>query len=207
MDLQATNNINDTTPREILSKSYSDNHLEQDGGQSLSSVKIEMGSKFHFYFPNFNSRRKAVVKHDIHHLLTGYSTTLKGESEISMWEIASGCKAYKAAFLIDTSGAMLGFLINYWSILKAFARGRRTKNLYHDMFTTEQALDMKVSGLRHQLLLDEYPIDTQPTFTDFILFNLFALYGLVYSVILWVFIPFIVFYSIYIELKTRFAHN
>lgn len=206
MDLEAINNINDTTPREILSKFYADNHLEQDGGQSLSSVKIEIGPKFHFYFPNFNARRKAVIKHDIHHLLTGYSTALKGESEISIWEIASGCKTYKAAFFIDTSGAMLGILINYRGILKAFARGRRTKNLYHDMFTTEQALDMKISDLRHQLLLDEHPIDTKPHLTDFILFNLFALYGLVYSVILWAFIPFIVFYSIYVELKIRLLH-
>jgi len=204
--LQAINNIDDTAPREILNKFYSDNHLEQDGGNSLSSVKIEMGSKFHFYFPNFNARRKAVIKHDIHHLLTGYNTTLKGESEISMWEIASGCKTYKAAFFIDTSGAMLGFLINYWGILKAFARGRRTKNLYHDMFTAEQALDMKINDLRQQLLLDEHPIDTKPSLTDFILFNLFALYGFVYSVILWGFIPFIIFYSIYVELKTRINH-
>ncbi len=205
--MQATDNINNSTPREILSKFYSDNHLEQDGGNSLPFVKIELSPKFHFYFPNFGARREAVIKHDMHHLITGYSTTLKGESEISMWEIASGCKTYKAAFFINTSGAMLGFLINYWGILKAFARGRKTKNLYYDMFTTEQALDMKVSELRHQFLLDEHPIDTKPTFMDFILFNLFAIYGLVYSVILFAFFPFIVFYSIYIELKIRLAYN
>ena len=205
--METTQNIDDTTPREILSKFYSDNHLEQDGGNSLSFVKIEVSPKFHFYFPNFDSRREAVIKHDIHHILTRYNTTLKGESEISMWEIASGCKKYKAAFLINTSGAMLGFLINYWGILKAFARGRKTKSLYYDMVSTEQALDMKVGELRHQLLLDKHPIDTKPTLTDFILFNLFALYGFIYSVMLFAFIPFIVFYSIYIELKTRMTRS
>ncbi len=204
--MQATNNIDDTTAKEILSKFYSENHLEQDGGNSLSFVKIEISPKFHFYFPNFNARREVVIKHDIHHLLTGYNTTLKGESEISAWEIASGCKKYTAAFLINTSGAMLGFLINYWGILKAFARGRRTKSLYYDMVSTNQFLDMKVSELRHLLLLDEHPIDTKPNFIDFILFNLFALYGFVYSVTLLVFLPFIAFYSLYIELKTKPAH-
>ena len=81
--------MDDLTPREILSKFYADNHLAQDGGQSSSFVKIELTSKFYFYFPNFNARRRAVVKHDIHHLLTAYETSVWGESEISAWEIAS----------------------------------------------------------------------------------------------------------------------
>ena len=75
--------MDDQTPREILSKFYADNRLEQDGGNSSSSVKIDLTPKFYFYFPNFDARRKAVVKHDIHHLLTGYETTVAGESEIS----------------------------------------------------------------------------------------------------------------------------
>ena len=71
------------TPRELLDQFYTDNNFGDDGGQASSSVKIEITPKFAFYFPNFDARRKAVLKHDIHHLLTGYETSLSGESEIS----------------------------------------------------------------------------------------------------------------------------
>ncbi|HXD93511.1 MAG TPA: hypothetical protein VNX01_09875 [Bacteroidia bacterium] len=193
----------DKTPREILNKFYTEHNLDADGGQSKSYVKIDITPKFHFYFPNFDARKKAVIKHDIHHLLTEYETTVAGESEISAWEVASGCKSYWAAFLIDVSGAMLGILVNFLGVLKAFARGRRTKNLYHDKFTTEQALDMKISDLRAAYDLDKHPKDTKPSFTDFILFMLFVFFGGIYSLCLWIFLPFIILYTIYIEMITR----
>ena len=146
----------DKTPREILNKFYSDNDLEQDGGVSSASVKIKLTSWFHFYYHNIKSRNRAVLKHDIHHLLTGYDTDLWGETEISMWEIASGCKSYRGAFFVDVSGAMLGIPWNISGVLKAFARGRKTKNLYHKKFTNGQALDMKISELQQHLLLDKH---------------------------------------------------
>ncbi|HWY35432.1 MAG TPA: hypothetical protein VNX68_12360 [Nitrosopumilaceae archaeon] len=194
--------MEDKTPREILERFYKDNNLELDGGQSSPSVKIEITKNFRFYFPNFNARRKAVIKHDIHHLLTGYSaSSISGESEISAWEIASGCKKYWPAFLINTSGVMIGVPINFVGVLKAFSRGRKTKNLYHDMVTTDQALDMKVSELKKLLLLDEYKINASPAFTDFILFSVFALFGIVFSVLSLMFLPFILIYSVYTEIK------
>ena len=193
----------DKTPREILSKFYENHKLDADGGQSKAYVKIDIAPKFHFYFPNFDARRKAVIKHDIHHLLTEYETTVAGESEISMWEIASGCKSYWAAFFIDASGAMLGILVNFWGVLKAFARGRKTKNLYYDTFTTEQALDMKISDLRAAFELDIYTKDTKPSLADFILFMIFVFFGTIYGICLWIFLPFIILYTIYIEMITR----
>ncbi len=161
-----------------------------------------MTPKFHFYIPNFNARRKAVVRHDIHHLLTNYDTTISGESEISAWEIASGCKNYWAAFFIDASGVMLGISFNFQGVLKAFARGRQTKNLYHDQFSTDQALDMQISDLRRQLYLDKYTKDTKPTFIDVIMFLTFALFGAIYSFSLAILLPLIIIYSLYINLST-----
>src|ERR1043165_851404 len=122
--------MNDQTPRQVLSKFYTDNHLDQDGGNSKSFVKIEAAPKFHFYIPNSDPRRKAVPIHDVHHIISGYKTTFKGECEISAWEIGSGCKKYWFALLIDTSGVMLGIPLYFKSVLRAYARGRRTKNLY-----------------------------------------------------------------------------
>ena|ERR1700741_3283379 len=186
------------TPREVLTQFYLDNNLELDGGQSSKHVKIDVSKKFSFYFPNFNARRKAVIKHDIHHLLTGYSaSSLIGESEISAWEIASGCKSYWAAFLIDTSGIMIGVPLNSVKVLKAFARGRRTKNLYHDMFSTDEAMDMQIEELQRKLQLDLHTKDTNPTFSDVVAFLGFLLFGGIYSILSLIFLPFVVFYTLY----------
>jgi hypothetical protein len=193
--------MNDSTPREILSKFYADNNLDFDGGQASSSVKIEMTPKIYFYFPNFDARRKAVLRHDIHHLITGYTTTLTGESEISAWEIASGCKNYWAAFFIDTSGLMIGIPFNFFGVLRAFARGRRTMNLYHNTISVEQAMDMKVLDLKKQFLLDVHEIHTKVSFVDLLLFAAFALYGVLFSLATLLLLPFIILYSSYIFIK------
>ncbi len=196
--------MEEKTPREILEQFYKDNHLELDGGQRSSSVRIEMSKKIYFYFPNFDARRKALIKHDIHHLVTGYSaSSLAGESEISAWEIASGCRKYWAAFLIDTSGFMLGIPLNFRNLLKAFARGRRTKCLYHDTLSNDEALDMKMDALRSYLLLDQHPKDCRPTLVDFLLFSLFAFWGLLVSTLSIVLIPFLVFYTIYMTFSSK----
>jgi hypothetical protein len=196
-------NIEQQTPRELLQQFYIDNNLGLDGGQKSSSVKIELTPNFNFYFPNFDARREAVIKHDIHHLLTGYDTSIIGESEISTWEIASGCKKYWAAFLIDTSGVMVGLPFSFPRVFKAFARGRRTKNLYHDIFSNETALDMKISELREVLNLNHNPKNIAPNLTDVILFTLFVFYGAIYSILLLVTLPLLLLYSIYIGISNR----
>ncbi len=193
--------MNDKTPRELLQNFYKENNLPVDGGVNLSNVKIEFTKKIHIYFPNFDARRKAVVKHDIHHLLTGYETNVWGESEISAWEIGSGCKKYWAVFFIDTSGTMLGIPIKFRRVLKAFARGRKTKNLYHDSIPTEVAMDMKICELQSVLYLDKYHKNSNPGFIDFILFLTLILFGEIYSIISLLFLPLIIFYTIYIKLK------
>jgi hypothetical protein len=193
--------MNNETPRDILNHFYKKNNLGEDGAIDDSNVRIEMSPNFHFYYPNFSARRKAVLKHDIHHLLTGYSTSLKGECEICAWEIGSGCKKYWAAFVLDTGGIMIGIPFYFSGTISAFARGRKTKNLYDDLITNEQALNTTISTLRSNLLLDKFASETKPSLIDFILFFLFSLYGLIFSIASLVLLPFIFIYSIYILFK------
>ena len=47
-------------------------------------------------FPNTRSRKRAVPMHDLHHVATGYGTSLVGEAEIGAWEIAGGCGRFAA---------------------------------------------------------------------------------------------------------------
>jgi hypothetical protein len=191
------------TPREILNKFYQENHLGEDGGDSLAYVKVELSKGFHFYFPNFDLRRKAVILHDIHHIVSGYSTDIFGESEISAWEIASGCKKYWVAFAIDTSGVMIGIPINFTKVLKAYARGRRTKNLYHETIALQKAMDTPVDELKKQLQLDVHEKYVKPRFWDFLSFAAFSLFGLIYSILSLTLLPFIILYSIYTEIRIR----
>ncbi len=85
----------------------------------------------HLYIPNSRSRRRAVPLHDLHHVLTGYPTTFLGEAEIGAWELASGCRDCWAAWVLNAGAAAVGFLfLNPRAVVRAFARGRRTRNLY-----------------------------------------------------------------------------
>ena len=75
--------------------------------------------------------------HDLHHVLTGYQTNLRGESEIAAWELASGCRRMPAAFVLNVFALAIGALIAPRMVLRAWARGRATKNLYsHDTVAT-----------------------------------------------------------------------
>ena len=81
-------------------------------------------------FPNTAGRVRAVKLHDLHHVLTGYDTSWAGEGEIGAWELASGCRNYWAAWYLNASAALIGLLVAPRRVLRAFARGRRERNLY-----------------------------------------------------------------------------
>jgi hypothetical protein len=196
--------VDNKTPGEILHAFYKNNDLPSDGGQNSNFVKIALGRRLYFFFPNFNARRKALVKHDIHHVLTGYSaSSILGEAEISAWEIASGCKKYWAALLIDTHGALLGLLINPYKVLAAFSRGRRTGNLYHDTIENELALETPVKILKNRLNLDKIGVDFKPELSDVIYFILFLIPAAIYSLASIVLFPAVIAYTFLIISGTR----
>jgi hypothetical protein len=43
-----------------------------------------------FKVPNTTKHQRAIRRHDLHHVVTGFGTDLPGEAEISAWEIAKG---------------------------------------------------------------------------------------------------------------------
>lgn len=193
--------MEDKTLKDLLPDFYKEYNLGEEGGNNKSSVRVEVTKKIVLYIPNFKARRKAVIKHDIHHIVTGYRSTLKGETEIGAWEIGSGCKGYWAAWVLDASGVMTGIVFNLWGVLKAFARGRRTRNLYHDIAPNEKVLNMNVDDVKKLLYLDKYSKSTKPSFIDIILFTVFAFFGLIYSVLSILLLPFILIYTAYIKMQ------
>jgi hypothetical protein len=93
--------------------------------------------------------------HDIHHLLAGYPTTWRGEAGVGAWEIASGCRDYKAAWVFDMGIFALGLFLFPATVYRAFIRGRRMRNFYHHTHTYDQIRDMKVSEARAILAINE----------------------------------------------------
>jgi len=201
MRISAENDMQ--TPRDLLPAFYRKYQLGDDGGQSRAYVKVELTKKISLYFPNFDARRKAIFKHDVHHMVTGYTSTFKGETEIGAWEIGSGCRQYWAAFILDIAAITPGMLINAAGVYKAFVRGRRTKNLYADLFTDEQVMDMPITQIKKNLLLDDDSSKTNGNLPDVLLFVLLLIAGVIYSILSILVTPFILLYTVYIILKRQ----
>jgi hypothetical protein len=117
-----------------------------------SWVKFRVGP-IPIAFPNTSSRKRAIPLHDIHHVATGYATTLTGEAEIGAWEIAAGCADYWAAWVLDASTLAYGIVLAPRRVYRAFIRGRHSRSLYHDGWD-DGLLSRKVGEVRTTLGLD-----------------------------------------------------
>ncbi len=127
------------------------NGFAPDGGDSERWAVVRLGPT-PIAYPNIAARRKEVRFHDLNHVVTGYATDLGGESEMSAWEIGSGCRGYWVAWLLDLSGLLSG-LRRPRRTVQAFARGRQTRNLYSRDY--EALLRQPVSDIRAGLGLDQ----------------------------------------------------
>ncbi|HSY77579.1 MAG TPA: hypothetical protein VK890_12015, partial [Bacteroidia bacterium] len=127
------------TVKEAMQNYFRENDLGEDGGLNKTWAKIKIGP---VYLPllNIPARRKALVLHDIHHIVTGYKGDWRGEVSISAWEVSSGCGKLWAALLIDLWAFAIGLCIYPESVFHAFLRGRRTKNLYTNNILQHEAL-------------------------------------------------------------------
>ena len=138
------------TVREARDRYFAENGLSEDG-YTERWVKLPVGP-FTIVFPNTGGRQRAVVLHDLHHVATGYSTTWRGEAEISAWELGAGCGRYWAAWGLNTGAAALGLVIAPRRTWHAWRRGRGSRALYRDGFTAD-LLDLTVTELRRRLEL------------------------------------------------------
>lgn len=114
--------------------------------------------RFSVPVPNTRGRARALPCHDLHHVLTEYPTTWRGEAEIAAWELASGCGRHLTVWLINLAAMGLGLFIAPRAVLRAFTRGRRCGNLYasHDPPVAE-LLGQTVGHVRRRLRLDDVP--------------------------------------------------
>ncbi len=144
---------NELNIKEALQLYFSKYHFE-NGGYHLKHFKIKVGPVF-ITLPNWGDRVATAKLHDIHHVLTEYPATLKGEAEIGAWEVASGCDKYYVAWFFNLGAFFYGLFCFPKSLFKAFMRAKRCRtNLYHGTVYDEQLLNKTVGELRETIGLD-----------------------------------------------------
>lgn len=136
---------------EALAEYRAGRGIPADGGSSARWVRVRfLGMPV--WFPNFEARRCILFPHDVHHLLTGYETSWRGEAEIGGFELASGCRRFWAAWMFNSGGFLFGLVIAPQRMFRAFVHGRRCRNFYG---ADERAVAaLTVDAARGQLGLD-----------------------------------------------------
>jgi hypothetical protein len=125
-----------------------------DGGYDEFWIKVKVW-RLPIWLPNTAGRVKAVKLHDLHHVLTEYPTTWRGEAEISAWEIGSGgLHHYWAGWWLDLMNVAQGLIVNPRGVYHAFMRGRSTRNLF-DIEFNDDMLASLVGEYRHKLKLEQ----------------------------------------------------
>jgi len=138
--------------RDARARYFRDNAFGDDGGYAKRWVRIALGP-VPVFVPNTAARVRAVRLHDLHHVATSYDTDLVGEAEIAAWEIGSGCGGYLAAWVLNLYAMAIGLFVGREPTWRAFVRGRRSGNLYHDGWR-DALLDESVGAMRTELGLE-----------------------------------------------------
>jgi hypothetical protein len=115
--------------------------------------------------PNTRKHRWAIMRHDLHHVATGYGTDLVGEAEISAWEIRAARELGFYVSAIVLGGAILGAVRAPLRTLAAFRAGRGARFLYRGEDSDaeyEEMLNLSVGQLRTLLGVSEDGIATHP---------------------------------------------
>jgi len=152
------------------------NNFGKGGGYDEPWIKVKVWH-IPIWLPNTAGRVRAVKLHDIHHVLTEYPTTWRGEAEISAWEIGTGgVNKYYAGWLLDFLSIAQGLVVNPRGVYRGFIRGRYSRNLYSREFSDE-ILKHKVGEYRDHLLLNTKP--ASPTARDIFAFALWILISII----------------------------
>lgn len=150
--------------------------FSSDGGYSDRWIKVKVW-RIPIWLPNTAGRVRAVKLHDLHHVLTEYQTTWRGEAEISAWELGSGgLNRFWAGWWLDLMNVAQGLLVNPGGVFRGFMRGRQSRNLFDREFD-DGMLEELVGEYRHSLRLEKKP--GPPTFRDYVMFVFWTMMGIV----------------------------
>ncbi|MDT7542684.1 MAG: hypothetical protein QOE33_2588 [Acidobacteriota bacterium] len=166
------------TLREARVRYFELSGFGDDGGYEDRWIKVKVW-RIPIWLPNTQGRVKAVKLHDLHHIVTEYPTTWRGEAEISSWEVASGgLHRYYAGWLLDLLNVAQGLVVNPRGVFRAVVRGRRSRNLFGETFNDEM-LSRRVGEMRRELNLNDRDAtdDAKASARDVLSFVVWSLAG------------------------------
>jgi hypothetical protein len=140
------------TVADALAAYFEANGFPSDGGYSDPLFTVKVGP-LRVALPNTRGRRRAVRFHDLHHIITGHQTNLRGEAENAAWELGGGSGKNLAAWMLALMALGPGSLCWPRSTWQAFVAGRRSGNLYGVDY--QELINSTVGELRHQLGMDD----------------------------------------------------
>ena len=82
------------------------------------------------YCFNFDWRKRALFTHDLHHVVTGYPCTMKGEMQVATWEFAAGRFPNIFSNLFCLPLVASGTLLIPRKTFKAFQSGLQSRSLF-----------------------------------------------------------------------------
>jgi hypothetical protein len=115
--------------------------------------------------PNTRKHRWAIMRHDLHHVATGYGTDLVGEAEISAWELRGARQLGLSVSSIVLGGMLLGLFRAPLRTLDAFRAGKDVRLLYRGPDSDaayEALLNLTVGQLRALLGVPEDGVARHP---------------------------------------------
>lgn len=107
--------------------------------------------------PNTRSHRWAIMLHDLHHVATGFGTSLIGEGEISVWELRHGWRALNLYVgSIVFTGAIMGVAFSPRRMLAAWRNAKSVRSLFalvpqDDTAAYDALMELTVEELRARL--------------------------------------------------------
>ena len=85
---------------------------------------------FKIYCYNFKWRQQALACHDLHHVVTGYPCTMRGEMQVATWEFAAGRFPNLFSNLFCLPLVALGVVVIPRKTFEAFERGKKSRSLF-----------------------------------------------------------------------------
>jgi hypothetical protein len=154
--------------RDALAQHYMTYGLPLDGGASSPWFNVHIGP-LKIRLPNPPARRRAVVMHDINHIVTGYNTTFsEGEMSIAAFEVGAGCGRLAIVWFINLSLLAIALVVHPSLAFAGFVRGRRSASIYATVRDATALTTMSVESVR--TLLRIASTDVRARWTDRVLF-------------------------------------
>jgi ubiquinone biosynthesis protein Coq4 len=129
-----------------------DRYLASSGFTTQSYVDPDFVVKLGFLKMTF-ANPGLLPWHDLHHVATGYDSSLLGESEISVFELRAGWGKPLILFLCCGS-LLVGLFLSPGRMWRAWKNARGARSLYGASVPYEKLLAMNVGELRKLMKLE-----------------------------------------------------